>query len=147
MARILGLDIGDKWTGTAVCDPSGIICRPLQTVKTEELEGFLTDFLQNNAISEIVCGIPLTCMGTEGEQVKKTKLIIESLKNLVTKMNFDSIKFIEWDERRSSKMASSSLNKSKKKPNPDDKLKIHSVAAAFILQSYTDFKNLDKTDF
>ncbi len=146
MARLLGLDIGDKWTGTASSDPSGIVCKPLKTVKTEELEAFLVNFLKSNEVCEIVCGMPLTCMGTQGEQAKKTKDLIEQIKELVTKREFNSIKFVEWDERRSSKMAYSSLNKPKKNQSPDQKLKIHSVAAAFILQNYIDFKNTDKFD-
>ncbi len=82
--KILGFDLGDRWTGIAATDPSGMLCKPLKTVETRELAEFLNSFLQDNAVGEIVYGIPLNQYGLEGEQAKKINLLVEELKKNVT---------------------------------------------------------------
>lgn len=141
--RVLGLDIGDRWTGVAVSDPSGIICKPLKTVQTADLEQFLVDFVTTENVPEVVYGMPLTCMGNAGEQAKKTKEIVEKLKEIVTKRVLNKVEFTAWDERRTSKMAKSSMMASGRTSKDDE----HSVAAAFILQNYMDFKSLSQASF
>lgn len=141
--RVLGLDIGDKWTGVAVSDPTGIVCKPLKTVQTEDLEAFLTDFAKQSKLTEIVYGMPLTCMGTAGEQAKKTVIIVNKLKKIVTESVLNSVEFTAWDERRTSKMAQMTRTASRR----GSKLDEHSVAAAFILQNYMDFKSLNQPSF
>lgn len=140
--RILGLDLGDKWTGVAVSDPTGMLCKPLKTVATAELKVFLRDFLQQNSVGIIVYGLPLNQYGLEGEQAKKTNLIANSLKEIVTTSEFSATVFVAWDERRSSRLAANSMreNRNHKK---GDKSAEHAVAAAFILQNYMDFKKLE----
>jgi putative Holliday junction resolvase len=142
--RFLGLDIGDRWTGIAISDPSGTVCKPLKTVQTDALEVFLTDFLGNNSVSQIVYGLPLNQFGQPGEQAKKTVLIVELLKQITTKKEFDQLEFIAWDERRSSKLALNSMRNSGQNPKTA-KTAEHAIAAAFILQNYMDFKKLEQS--
>ena len=71
--KILALDIGDKWTGTAVSDPLGIIARPYKTVETKELEIFLSETIGSENIEKIIVGYPKTMRGTESEQTKKIR--------------------------------------------------------------------------
>lgn len=58
--KLLGLDIGDVWTGIAISDALGITSRPLKTVKTKELISALDEILQTQTVSTIVVGYPQT---------------------------------------------------------------------------------------
>lgn len=128
--RILALDIGDRWTGSAISDPLKMFARPYKTVKTNELEHFLEQTITQEKIEAIVVGHPKTLRGTESEQTKKTKEHKKRLEKL-----FPTISWHLWDERLTSKMAA----RIKKEKTKEDKLKGHSIAAALILESYLSY--------
>lgn len=125
--RILALDMGDVWIGSALSDPLQFFAKPFQTVKAHKLEDFLTETIKTMSVGTIVVGYPKTLRGTESQQTKKIVAEKERLEKL-----FTSVDWVLWDERLTSKMASS-LKKEKKK---EHKQKSHSIAAAFILDSY-----------
>lgn len=131
--KILALDIGDRWVGTALSDILKITCKPYKTVELKDLINFLTQIFQEDEIEIVVVGYPKTFSGTESEQTLKILKIKENLENKFKDLN---INFISWDERLSSKRASNIQGKSTK--NKQDKIDSHSIAAAFILQSYLD---------
>ena len=128
--RILALDLGDKWIGSALSDPLGIIAQPYQTVTLKELTTFLTQLINEKKIKTIVIGYPKTLKGTQSEQTKKVVTQKEQLAE-----TFPDIDFVLWDERLSSKRAA----QLKKSPSKEDKLRLHSKAAAFILDSYLSY--------
>ena len=128
--KILALDIGDVWTGTALSDALGMFAKPYQTTETKKIDSFLTDLLAKEKIEKIVIGHPRTMSGTSSDQTKK----VEEAK-LKLEEKFPSTPFIFWDERLSSKRAQT-LKQAKTK---EDKIKSHSIAAAFILESYLQF--------
>ncbi|MBD3231864.1 Holliday junction resolvase RuvX [Candidatus Dependentiae bacterium] len=134
----LALDIGDKWIGTAISDSLNITCKPYKTIGIENLMNFLESIISEKNISTIIVGHPKTIKGTESLQTKKTVKIKNELEK-----KFPKVAWILWDERLSSKRADQLKNKTFK--TKEEKLKSHSIAAAFILQSYLDnlaFKNL-----
>lgn len=134
--KVLALDLGDKWIGSAISDALGITCRPHKTVEITETENFLEKTIREEEIGVVVIGKPTTFGGQESDQTKK---IIKTAKKLETKINpkFDNkIKWVLWDERLSSKRAATL--KPKRAKNKEEKIKSHSIAAAFILQSYLD---------
>lgn len=128
--RIVALDIGDRWTGSAISDPLGMFARPYKTVKTIELEHFLEQVIEQEKIGAVVVGYPKTLRGTESEQTKKTKEYKKKLEN-----KFSAVSWHLWDERLTSKMAA----RIKKAKTKEDKLKQHSIAAALILESYLSY--------
>jgi putative Holliday junction resolvase len=130
MMKILGLDIGDVWTGTALSDALGITARPHKTAETNKLVQFLTDLFKQENINTIVVGYPKTMKGTESDQTKKVVAAKEMLEK-----KFPEKTWILWDERLSSQRASS-LKQARTK---EEKIQSHSVAAAFILGSYLDY--------
>ena len=69
--KTVALDIGNKWTGSAISDALGMFARPYKTVATKELEDFITQLLKTETISTIVIGYPKTMKGKESEQTKK----------------------------------------------------------------------------
>jgi len=129
--KILALDLGDRWVGSAISDAIGITCKPYKTVKAEELNSFIQKVLAEEEIKKIVIGCPFTLKGTESEQTKKIKHQKEELEK-----KFKNVEWILWDERLSSKRAEVLKGKSFK--TKEEKLKSHSIAAAFILQSHLD---------
>ena len=135
--KILGLDIGDAWTGTALSDALGITARPHKTAATGQLNAFLTELFKQEHIDTIIVGYPKTMKGTESDQTKKVIAAKEELEKL-----FPDKTWILWDERLSSQRASS-LKQSRSK---EEKIQAHSIAAAFILSSYLDYKAFHRAD-
>jgi len=128
--KTLALDIGDVWTGTALSNALGMFAKPYQTTETKKLTSFLRDLLAKESIEKIVIGHPRTMKGTSSDQTKK----VEEAKRVLEK-EFPDKTFILWDERLSSKRADA-LKRARTK---EEKIKSHSIAAAFILESYLEF--------
>ncbi|MCX5922888.1 MAG: Holliday junction resolvase RuvX [Candidatus Dependentiae bacterium] len=135
--KIVGLDIGDQWTGTAISDALRMFARPYKTTPTKDLIPFLETVLAQEPVTKIVIGYPKTMRGTVSDQTKKVEAAKEKLEQ-----HFPNITWILWDERLSSKRAQT-LKAAKTK---EEKIQSHSVAAAFILSSYLEFRPLDSID-
>lgn len=128
--KVLSLDLGDVWTGTALSDPLKIIARPYQTIKTSDLVSFLHALFLKENIDTIVVGYPRTMRGTESLQTKKIVLHKEMLEK-----EFPEKKCLLWDERLSSKGAKIIQRQNSK----TDSNREHSIAAALILETYLQF--------
>ena len=133
--KILALDLGDKWVGSALSDALKLFARPYKTVGLYELTKFLEETFLNEKIDTVLIGYPKTMKGTESEQTKKVVAQKEELEKL-----FPEKKFILWDERLSSKRA----EQTKKTSSKEAKLQSHSIAAAFILESYLNYLQFTK---
>lgn len=125
--KLLALDLGDRWVGTAITDASLTVARPYKTVSTEELDGFLTKTIQDEHIKTVIIGHPVTMAGGESAQTFK----ILAQKEAIEK-KFPELQFVLWDERLSSQRASA-INPGHSR---EEKVRSHSLAAAFILDSY-----------
>lgn len=130
--KVISLDLGDVWTGTALSDPLKILAKPFKTIKTPELFDFLHQILTTEQIDTILIGYPRTMKGTESLQTKK---VVEQ-KELI-EQTFPQIKIILWDERLSSKAARTIQGKKSRTDSQHE----HSIAAAVILQTYLQFLN------
>jgi putative Holliday junction resolvase len=128
--KILALDPGDQWVGTALSDILGFTAKPLETVPISNLIEWLGKIIAKHSLQHIVIGYPLTLRGTQSEQTKKVIALKQSLET-----SFPKIQWHLWDERLTSKQA----EKLKHATTKEEKLLAHSVAAAFILQSYLDY--------
>ena len=134
----LGIDLGDKWIGMAISDGLAITCRPYKTTTKENLETDLIATLKEESIDTIVVGLPITSKGTESEQTQKVRAQKESLEKVTSESVSRPIKWILWDERLSTKRASTTLKKTSKKQAKKNPQQDHAIAAAFILQSFLD---------
>ena len=136
-ARLIGLDLGTKRIGIAICDDKRKIASPYKTIEYKNMD-YLVNELKNikkdNNIFAVIIGNPINMDGSFGKSAQsindKAKVIEKEL-DLIIAM---------WDERLSTSGAfniSSNLdiNFSKKKKNIDEK------AAAFILQGALDYLN------
>ena len=136
-ARLIGLDLGTKRIGIAICDDKRKIASPYKTIEYKNMEYLvneLKNIIKDNNISALIIGNPINMDGSFGKSAQsindKAKVIEKEL-DLIIAM---------WDERLSTSGAfniSSNLdiNFSKKKKNIDEK------AAAFILQGALDYLN------
>jgi putative holliday junction resolvase len=134
--KILALDLGDKWVGSATSDALGITCKPFKTVELKDLKDFLVKTIKEELVETVVIGKPTTFAGKESDQTKKIIHTAQKLEEDIGLIFDNKVKWILWDERLSSKRAEQ-LN-TKRFKTKEDKIKSHSVAAAFILQSYLD---------
>jgi putative Holliday junction resolvase len=133
MSKIIALDLGERWTGIAISDATRMVARPVTTVKRAELMIALAEVIKRERITTVVVGMPLTLKGTESAQTLTTKQALEDFKQAMPE-----ITWVAWDERLSSKRAQAL----KSPKTPEEKLKAHAVAAAFILESYLHFLRL-----
>jgi putative Holliday junction resolvase len=134
MARILGLDVGDKRIGVAVSDPSGMLATPLVTIQRKNMK---TDVARLAALASeqeagmIVVGLPLNMDGTEGEQARKVR-------SLAKQLAFATRLPIEFeDERLSTFAATENLVERGVKTGHNREL-VDMEAAAIILRSFLD---------
>lgn len=142
--RILALDLGDKWVGSALADPLGITCRPYKTVTLKEVVEFLKTTIVEHDVATIVIGLPRTISGTESQQTTKVRGQADRLRTTLDSALGKKLEWILWDERLSSKRAQ--IQSGSGFMNKEQKIKEHSVAAAFILQTYLDGKALFAQD-
>jgi putative pre-16S rRNA nuclease len=131
MSRLLGLDVGEKRVGVAICDETRTLARPLLTLnRASKKEDFakLAALCREHAIEKVIVGLPKTLRGEEGPQAQRVRryaLELQAALNL-------PIEF--WDERYSSVDAQERLASSSRKVRA--KGDIDSAAAAIILQEY-----------
>ena len=130
--RLLGIDHGLKVIGLAVCDPTGLIARPLQllrrTSKQEDFARINAIIVEQGAVGAVV-GLPVSppeiTVYTQADQVR---LWASRLAAAIP------VPVYLWNERYSSQDAEELLAAAGK-DRPD---RIDAVAAAVILQSLLD---------
>ena len=96
---------------------------------------YLRLLLAKEAITEIVVGVPKTLGGEVGFQAKRVLGKLGALRNA-----FPAVRFVEWDERLTTRVARSSRNgtRSRGRRKGGAKERIDHLAAAGMLQEYLD---------
>ena len=80
--RALGLDVGDRRIGLALSDPTGMLASPYSVVERGPSD--IADILrvaEENEVSEIVVGLPLSMSGGSGSQAGKVRGFIRELRD------------------------------------------------------------------
>ena len=134
-SRLLGLDLGSKRIGIAICDGNQSIATPFKTIKKDSMDKLINELkliIKENIIEGIVVGNPINMDGSLGPSAQSVKDVCKNiLKNI-------DIPLCLWDERLSTAGAfnlSSQLD-----VNVSKKVKyIDQNAAAFILQGAIDY--------
>ena len=134
----LGLDLGNKTLGIAISDELGFFARGLETYRFEDKDfqsalEYILKVIEDNKIDVVVLGLPKNMDGSIGEQANYANEFKDSMLEKI------DIEVVMWDERLTSKMASSmmiSQNLKRKKRKKD----IDKMAAVIILQGYLDSK-------
>lgn len=134
--KLLGLDVGLSRIGVAVCDPLGLVARPLTVLdRRSRNEDFanLAQMVATEEIEAVICGLPLMMDGKEGEQAKMTRKWAKRLAFALRAILGQPYSIIFWDERLSTYTANEILARDNDNSTGED-----AAAAAVILQSYLD---------
>lgn len=136
IGKVLGLDVGDKRIGVAVCDPLRLAARPLETVvrggRDRDNWPHFAEIVRREEIVEIVCGLPLHMNGDEGDQAKRTRRWAKRFVEAMREASARALPLHFHDERLSSYAADEILASTGVKASQD------AAAAAVILQSWLD---------
>lgn len=138
--KYLGVDYGDKRTGLAECDASGLIASGICTVSEGGMrntaERVAREAAQRNC-KKIVIGLPKNMDGTEGERSE----VVRAFARLLSEYTDITLDF--YDERMTTMVAYRFLGETgtfgKKRKNAVD-----SLSAEIILQNYIDRERLAK---
>lgn len=141
--RILGLDYGSKTVGVAVSDSLGLIAQPLETVtrkdenKLRQTLARIEELAKEYQAEKLVLGLPKNMNNTMGDRAEK------SLEFQAMLQRRTGLEVVMWDERLTTVEANRTLMDSGVR-RENRKEVIDKVAAAFILQGYLDFLQMNK---
>ena len=86
--RLIGLDLGSKRIGVAICDENWSIATPFKTIQkttNESLIKDLKDIILENNIKGIIVGNPINMDGSEGPSSQSAKDLAKNLSKDITK--------------------------------------------------------------
>ena len=131
--RLVGLDVGTKTIGLAVCDAGWSFAGPAETIRrtkfTNDLKS-LSEFVEKQSINGLVVGLPLNMDGTDSPRTQSVRAFARNLAPL-------ELPVLLWDERWSTQaveraMIEADVSRSKRAE------KVDALAAAHILQGAID---------
>jgi putative holliday junction resolvase len=98
-------------------------------VPSGDLTGYLRSLFAEQAVAEVVVGVPKTLAGEVGPQARGVLDTIAQLRR-----EFPGVRFVEWDERLTTRIAVAGGGKAGKKRGR--RAPVDHLAAAHILQEY-----------
>lgn len=131
--RLLGLDVGTKTIGLALCDAGWTIASPAPLVRRTKFakdKEALGRFAQAQQVQGLVIGLPLNLDGSQSPRTQATRAFARNVEDL-------GLPILLWDERWSTaaverQMIAADMSRAKRAEQID------SAAAAFILQGAID---------
>jgi putative Holliday junction resolvase len=131
--KLLGLDVGTKTIGIAICDAGWHFAGPCETIRrtkfTKDLEG-LRHIVEREHALGLVVGLPLSMDGRDSPRTQSVRAFARNLAPL-------ELPILLWDERWSTQaveraMIDADVSRAKRAE------KVDSLAAAHILQGAID---------
>jgi len=131
--RLLGLDVGTKTIGTALCDAGWSFASPAELIRRTKFskdKTSLTAMIASQAVKGLVIGLPLNLDGSDSPRTQSTRAFARNLADL-------SLPIFLWDERWSTQaverqMIAEDLSRAKRAERVDK------LAASYILQGAID---------
>jgi putative holliday junction resolvase len=118
----------------AISDLGGSLARPLEVVASDRLREYLGTLIAKEAVGEVVVGVPKTLKGEVGFQAERVLAKLGALRD-----TFPAVRFVEWDERFTTRQARSSRSGSRTaRGRGGAKERVDHLAAAGMLQEYLD---------
>ena len=120
--RVMAIDHGAARVGTAICDPSGTIVRPLGVISPPDAAE-AARIAESEEAELIVVGLPVSLDGSEGEQAAAARAFATEVEAAGT------VAVETYDERLTTRMAEASARGGASAPSD-------ALAAAHLLESY-----------
>lgn len=135
--RYLSVDVGEKWVGLALSDPTGFLATPLNVLGRGEAHGArIRALIDEYEVEAVVFGLPLNMDGSSGSQVEATYAYVQGLGPLPVPISY-------WDERLSSweaeQMMSQARGKARRRRD-----RLDAIAAALMLQDFLDTRQQER---
>ena len=131
--RLLGLDVGTKTIGLALCDSQWTIATPAQLLHrgkfAKDLEK-LRNLAEAQAVAGLVVGLPLNLDGSESPRTQSVRAFARNLEPL-------RLPLLLWDERWSTQAVTRTLVDADTSRARRAEL-VDKMAAAYILQGAID---------
>jgi putative holliday junction resolvase len=146
--RLLGMDVGAKTIGLAVCDPDHSIATPLKTISrtkfTKDVEE-LAQAIEGYEIGGLVIGLPLNMDGSEGRRCQSVRDFALELAKYPAIVGINPWIAL-WDERLSTETVEDFVDKSVNSGRRRAKARgiTDKLAARHILQTALDFLDVIK---
>jgi len=131
--RLLGLDVGTKTIGLALCDSGWIIATPTETLRRGKFAADLARLralAAAQAVAGIVVGLPLNLDGSDSPRTQSVRAFARNLEPL-------GLPILLWDERWSTQAVTRTLLDADASRARRAEL-IDKMAAAYILQGAID---------
>ncbi len=131
--RLLGLDVGTKTIGTALCDAGWSFASPAMLVNRTKFsadKAQLVTLIRQQSVRGIVVGLPLSMDGSDSPRTQSVRAFARNIDEL-------GLPIFLWDERWSTvaverQMIAEDLSRAKRAERVDK------LAAAYILQGAID---------
>ena len=131
--RLLGLDVGTKTIGTALCDAGWSFSSPAELIRRTKFtadKAALAALAAAQSVKGIVVGLPLNLDGTDSPRTQTTRAFARNIADL-------GLPILLWDERWSTQaverqMIAEDLSRAKRAERVDK------LAASYILQGAID---------
>jgi putative holliday junction resolvase len=131
--RLIGLDVGTKTIGTALCDAGWSFASPallIRRTKFQKDKAALAALIAEQQVTGIVIGLPLNLDGTESPRSQSTRAFARNLEDL-------GLPVLLWDERWSTQAVTRTLIEQDASRAKRAEL-VDKMAAAYILQGAID---------
>jgi putative holliday junction resolvase len=131
--RLLGLDVGTKTIGTALCDAGWSFASPAELIRRTKFtvdKAALATLIERQAVKGLVIGLPLNLDGSDSPRTQSTRAFARNMVDL-------GLPILLWDERWSTQaverqMIAEDLSRAKRAERVDK------LAASYILQGAID---------
>jgi len=133
--RLLGLDLGSKTIGLAICDAGFTVASPLTTLQRRKFTQdaiALENLIEEREIGGLVIGLPRNMDGSEGPRVQSTR---QFATNLLIRTE---IPIAFWDERLSTVAVERVLINEADLSRRKRAKVVDKMAASYILQGALD---------
>lgn len=132
MGRVLAIDYGRKRCGVAATDVLKIAANGLPTVRTCDLENFLTEYCGHEPVERILIGHPKTVRGEDSESMRYIRPFMSRLAKILPDIPVEMV-----DERFTSVQAHRDMIAAGfKKSDRRDKGLADEMSAVLILTSW-----------
>lgn len=130
--RALGIDVGERRIGVALCDELGLLATPLTTIQVRGQElTELARIARERDVALVVVGLPRSLSGQEGPQARVVRDFAARLAPYL------AVPLAFWDERFTTAEAERVLL-ARGLSREQRRARIDAVAAAILLQDYLD---------